>query len=270
MDRADARNLLSEYVTGRLDPGQNADVAKHLAADPELQKTEKFLRWLQPRLLEMKNSLPGDHATGEELVNAALGLGDFPSHREDWVRKHLAKCGECLEFKIQIQQADAQLKREDKSQTSPMRQWAKYMMAAAVAFALVASGVWMGSQDRGLGPAIQVASIHLEGLARGQRPGAAITPAADGQLPPLVLECDPWAGRDTADDFQLEIRLLERENRQLVKVRNISAADRWSDDDGGIQLDLEIDALPAGNYDLEIKDETGRIIFQTGFDLLPR
>ena len=267
MDRAQVQNLLSDYVTGRLDASQSAEVARQVADDPELAQMEQFLRWLQPRLMEMKDGLPGDHATGEELVNEALGQGDFPSDREDWVREHLVKCGECRELKNQIQEAGAQLRREDRKQNHP---WIKIMMAAVVACVLIVSGVWIGSHDRGPGSRPEVASVHLQGLSRGEVGITTITPTDSGQLPPLVLGCDPWVGRATDQDFQLEIRLLERDERLVVRSWTISAADSWSGDGGGILLDPGIDTRDAGFYDLEVSDETGRIIFQTGFHLLPR
>lgn len=267
VDRAQVQNLLSDYVTGRLDASQSAEVARQVADDPELAQMEQFLRWLQPRLMEMKDGLPGDHATGEELVNEALGQGDFPSDREDWVREHLAECGECRELKNQIQEAGAQLRREDRKQNRP---WIKIMMAAVVACVLIVSGVWIGSHDRGPGSRPEVASVHLQGLSRGEVGITTITPTDSDQLPPLVLGCDPWVGRATDQDFQLEIRLLARDERLVVKTWTIGAADSWSGDGGGILLDPGINPPDAGFYDLEVSDETGRIIFQTGFHLLPR
>jgi anti-sigma factor RsiW len=270
MDREQAKFLLSEYVLGQLDAAEAAAVSACLAEDPELRRAEEFLRWIQPRLVEMKGHLPGEHPTGAELVSAALGQGDVPDERGDWVRNHLADCDDCLQLVATISKANAELERGDPvrplASSRLPRQWVRLAMAAVIAFVLFGTGIWIGQRDQNQGPA----SIHLAGIARGQEAAADVSPSADGQLPPLVLECDPWVGRASAADFLLEIRLQERETRQVVHTLEISAARSWSAEEGGIGVTFEAGALPAGDYDIEVRDDTGRVIFQTGFHLLPR
>jgi anti-sigma factor RsiW len=277
MDRAEAEKLLSEYVLGQLDAGRAAAVADLLAGDADLRQLEQFLRWLQPRLQQMRDHLPGEHPTGEELVHAAVGQGSIPSDREDWVREHLQSCAECRRLADMIRQAEGQLAAQE-DQTAgqasgpaggPAPQWTKLAMAAVVALVLITSGIWLGQRDTGA-PADRGPIVHLAGITRGQTGAADVSPSADGRLPLLVLECDPWVGRASADDFLLEIRLLERESRQVVTIWRTNARAAWSAEDMGVLLDPDSPAPTAGDYELEVRDDSGQVIFQTGFHLSPR
>ena len=277
MDRAEAEKLLSEYVVGQLDAERAAAVAGALAQDGELRQLEQFLRWLQPRLQQMRGHLPGQHPTGEELVHAAVGQGSIPSDREDWVRDHLQSCAECRHLADMIRQAEGQLAAEDDRQATlaavarPAPQWTKLAMAAVIALVLITSGIWLGQRDTGSpAPDGRGPTVHLAGITRGQTGVADVSPSADGRLPLLVLECDPWVGRATADDFLLEIRLLERESRQVVTIWRVNARAAWSAaGQEGVLLDPDSPAPAAGDYELEVRDDSGLVIFQTGFHLSP-
>jgi hypothetical protein len=270
MDRDEVRFLLSAFVLGQLDADQAAAIQRHLSEDESLRRQESFLRWVHPCLLDIKDHLPGDHLTGEELVNTALGQDGTSNQREDWVRSHLAVCEECRELEASIREADSQLKREDSPRKSSRAHWSRWAIAAVLALIVFVSGVWWGNRDEGLDPERQIVAVHLAGVSRGETILVEVTPLANGSLPPLILEQDPWIGRASDDDFTLEIKLLEAFSMTTVRMWQLGATAAWSEDEGGILLDTQTEILSAGRYLIEVSDDARTIIFQTGFHLLPR
>lgn len=276
MDREEVGKLLSEYVLGQLDADRAAAVQQHLARDEDLRRTEQTLRWLLPRLRDMKDHLPGQHPTGEELVALVTGFGEIANRREDWVRDHLGTCPECRLLADMIAETEREGQDEDAgrertaSAATPPRQWTKLAVAAVIALVLISTGLWFGQRNGNLAPTEEAHTVHLAGITRGQTGTADVSPSADGRLPILVLECDPWVGRATADDFLLEIRLMERETRQVITIWKVNAQSAWSADEQAVVLDPDSQAPPPGYYDLEVRDDRGQVIFQTGFHLLPR
>jgi hypothetical protein len=270
VDRNDAKLLLGEYVQGQLSADQAAAVQMHLAEDETLRRMDVFLRWVQPCLVEIKDHLPGDHPTGAELVDAVLGQDGFPNQRGDWVRSHLADCEECRGLQTAIEEANDQLEREDSPRVNPKPQWAKWAVAAVLALAIFATGIWLGTRNDQLDGQPILAAIHLTGITRGESSSVEIRPSIKGLLPPVLLEHDPWVGRSSGDDFQMDISLLEAQSLKKVKVWRLWAMQTWSEKAGGILLDLGDENLAAGEYLFEVADDTGTITFQTGFHLLPQ
>jgi hypothetical protein len=270
VNREEATGKLSEYVLGQLDESTAAEVARYLAGDAELRRSEQFLQWLLPRLREMKGHLPGPHPTGEELVQVATGQEQFVNQREDWVREHLASCADCRELAAHIRDTDRDLRRGDQA-----RLWRGFSrpgrlgLAAVLALIILSSSLWFGP-FRNVPENSQIPTVHLAGLTRDAVATVEVRPTDSNELPPLMLECDPWIGRMTADDFRLEIRLWQRETHEVVTIWRVNAQAVWSADQGGILLVPNSPAPTPGHYDLEVRDELGAVIFQTGFLLLPR
>jgi hypothetical protein len=264
-------HLLSEYVLGQLDAAQANSVADAIAADPDLRQASTFLAWLAPRLVEMRDHLPGLHATGEELVTFALGQGALPNERGDWVRSHLAECAECRRLVDLI--AAVELEAADPVPSGQRRRpsWTQLAVAAILVGAVFTAGLWYGNQRDGQpGHRSPLAVIHLAGLIRGGQDVVSITPTAEGVIPPLVLDCDPWVGRETADDFPLRITVTDRATGQMAASRIMQAKVAWSPDKAGLLVDLAGGRLQPAVYDLTVHNDVDAVIFQTAFRLLPR
>jgi hypothetical protein len=270
VNREEATGKLSEYVLGQLDPATAAEMAEYLAGDDELERSEEFLRWLLPCLREMKGHLPGPHPTGEELVQVVTGEGQFVNQREDWVREHLASCAECRQLAAQVRATDRGLRQADQPGLwRRLNQQTRLGLAAVLALIILSSSLWFGP-FRNVPENSQIPTVHLAGLTRDAVATVEVRPTDSNELPPLMLECDPWIGRMTADDFRLEIRLWQRETHEVVTIWRVNAQAVWSADQGGILLVPNSPAPTPGHYDLEVRDELGAVIFQTGFLLLPR
>jgi len=274
MNRHEARNLLCEYVLGQLDDHQVAAVAEHLAEDENLQTIGRFLRWLQPRLLEMESHLPGIHPSGDQLVNEALGHGGLQGQSGDWVQDHLAKCAECAKLVKTIKEANAELIENDRVKpipiARPQRSWIRLAVAASFALVIFTAGMWIGTQNNGPDLAPQVVAVHLTGITRDSQATTKLIIPQDNLLPPLVLECDPWIGRATAETFQLGVIMREQISNRVVQKWQLDATVDWSVSDGGFVIVPQVRNLTPGVYDIEIKDDSGKLIFKTGFHLDPR
>lgn len=266
MKREEAAHKLSEYVLGQLDADTAEAVAEQIAADADLQRMEEFLRWLQPRLQNMPDHLPGPHATGEELVHAATGQGDISNQREDWVRDHLDQCPECRDLMSRVQAADRDLQQSDR----PGGQRNMGLgLAAVVALIVITSTlwVWTKSGDAPISPD-PIPVVQLAGITRGDHALTTIQSTSGGQLPHMLLECDPWIGRVTADDFTLEIKLLAADSVEALHIWKMSTQEIWNAEQGGLILEMGDLSLAEGDYWLEVRDENRQVIFQTGFHLL--
>lgn len=269
------KELLSDLAAGKLSAADAAEVRRHLAEDPRLEKFSAFLTRLQPLLRELGDDFPGLHLTGEEIVAEVLGplqVGvEEPStpERTIWVSNHLADCRECRDLVQVVQMAD----KESDAPTPVLAakfsgsrtNWSRLAFAAVLLVVVVGAGLFIGQREQ----TPVLTPFRIEAVTRSADQLPAISLDATAGPPPLLLEFDPWVGRPDDNDFGLVITLEFRGQPSQTWSVERNAREGWQASENAFRLDWKLTGLQSGPYRIEAADTSGRVIFQGSFRLVP-
>lgn len=246
MSRSSQHPDLLLYVAGRLEPGQAADVAAHVAACPECGSEAEALSSMRTTLIAR---IGAGHVRAEDLVLYEDGGLEGRPELTVAIEGHLESCADCAADLRALRQARFRAEPGRASAPRPVnrgplrlskRAWA----LAAVLLAAVA-----------LAPFLRRAITGVPGTPAGPEAPITFAPPRRGQGDESRLAANgPWAVSIVlpfgapGGDYVLRI---ERQDGSIVRRFPSPLA---SD---GSRLDVVVGPLPAGAYRLVVAPASG-------------
>jgi hypothetical protein len=247
MDSQDAAHSLTDYVLGRLDPHRQELVARAVAADPELQTLEAWLRRAH-RLLDLAGGAIFGHPDSDHLVTFALE----PDAADPETAAHAVACPACRETVAATRgvrddlAGRVSLWRRLREQFSWRQHGSAFVVGAALAAALMllVSPLWRAPAPMP-GDAGATRTLWVAAATRG---AGAVTPAvtaAGVSSVTLLVAAEPLAApQQTA--VQLELR---RDGAVAWSWRG-PAAEVWNPQLGVMSFVVPAAELAPGSYEL--------------------
>jgi len=261
----DIQDLLRDLAGGKLSADEAALLREHLADDPDLARFSDFVEWLEPRLQQLAASDQDTHPSGHDLVAAALGpLAELPANDSATVTVHLAQCPECQKLVAAVKAAD-DADAAHNATPKPRRDWQKMAMAATLSLAIIGAGSFLVQRAQAPLPD----PIQLAAITRSAPTETTVTALTNHSIPPLLLAVDPWIGRQNADDYTLQVRLVLLDDPGRTIAPQPMAARDWQANPGGFVVVWPERDLPPGHYGIEVRDDGDRVIYESLFQLIP-
>ena len=269
MDSREATLYLTEYVTGRLGDDDRAAVAAAVAADPDLQSLEGWLRQVD-RLLQLAGGAIFGHPDSDRLVDFAL----HPDAADADLAAHAASCPSCRDDVAATRALHRELPARDgllqrigdalgrrRGPGSTLAVGGLVLAAGLLAGLLISGG--LGRDDGPLQAPTR--TVLFEPAVRG---APATTPVVDlggaGSLT-LLLPAVP-APRPGADDVRAVMTL--RRDGQVLERWEGSALDSWNAGAGVVAVTVPTARLGPGDVDV-VLDFDGATVLQRRFRLTP-
>jgi len=268
MDSQEAALHLTDYVRGTLDAYARARVAGAVAADPELQALEAWLRRVQ-RLLAIAGGAILGHPSGDQLVAFAL----TPDDADPETAAHAVSCPSCRELVAQTRGVRGDLASRDSLWQRLARafSWRHHAAPFALGAAIMLGAMllfphWLAAPVVGpdAAPDGATRTLYVAATVRGAgatSPTSSPTPTvslAGGSSVVLLLEADPFviagAGAGDAADAgavgSIPVALELRREDAVVFAWQGPATDIWNADLGVLSLLVPAGALAPGTHEL--------------------
>lgn len=245
MTHDDAAYHLADYVRGELAGKRHDQVARAVAAVPELQQLEAWLRQVE-KMLAVAGSAIFGHPRADSLVAFALD----PEQADDAVAAHAVSCPVCRDHVARTRGL-----RDDLAATEARRPpiaWGRHLPGAIAGIAaglliLLAGGLWQGE---GPAPAGAMRTLVVESVSRS---GEAALPTVDAvglATVTLLVEVNPFL---EAGDGAAQVGVELRQGANAVWSWSGPAEAVWNPDLAMIGLAVPGDALAAGPHELIVR-----------------
>jgi hypothetical protein len=252
VDCSDYKTQFVSLIKGHLDPGESADLEKHLAECETCRGIYKETEWLINGLYAARGEIRDNHISSSLLFHFVRSPRSLDSETVDWVRTHLDRCGQCRQDAAFVkQQLGVGVEDDTSIKKTPGRRpgfwhyvFRRHLVPVYTAVAVVAVVLilWIVSTDDGSLPTIAkvmsydeaqrsgypVVTLAAHMTTRGENPAAI--------LPPVITESNERALVLTME----AVTFQDEEMSYGVQITGLDGNTIW-------QSDVTVDQLASGN-----------------------